>query len=84
MPLLWLQGEAQYQQLLWPALTSSDLQILQQVATFLSSSDNVTWLPAYACALLVLRPPEGHFQPAVNDINLLLVSLDEWRFQIHR
>jgi hypothetical protein len=81
-----MQGEAAAEDPpLWPALTSSDRQVLAQAVSFVSSARNVTWFPAYGCALLALTPrDEEHIQAAADEITAGLVGLDEWSFRVHR
>eukprot|EP00887_Chlorella_sp_A99_P004660 scaffold4.g4660.t1 len=69
---------------LWPGLPDADRTAVTRAVGFVCSSDSVTWLPEYACALLVLRPPAGaHIQPAHGLVDLALVGLDMWGFMGH-
>ena len=75
---------------LWPNLGTADVSLLQATATTLESAGadgEVHWFPEYGAALMVLcgahEHPDGDIR-AADELTLLLVGLDSWKFQTHR
>ena len=70
----------------WPDLPADDLARLE-AATEILSSNQVHWYPEYGCAVLALTAMCTQMDVDTrygDEISIVIVGLDSWKFQIHR